>query len=438
MLTFTQYQEHSQQNPDCKYTLIEGKNSETYYVPIIRNPYSDASAPLKAKLYEQRERANLAARRQLRKKVSKHEKGYSTRLGYHTCTSQYTADRDVPSLAGSSLNRKKRKLRSRRTKNPEPCEHVMSKRSKGKIRDKATAFFRSCQERIFVTLTFIQHVDDRTGWKILNKFLTMARREIPGFEYLVIAEHQNERKDKTIHFHLLTNRRMPVRRWNNLWVLQQYNEGLVGRSKTCGHKKRCSCDMYGPDISKEEIQARYDAGTIQEVLNPLDIDRAYCISAISWYLTKYVTKQQTGEKFGCLTWHCSRRVSRLFTTQAVSSSTFRYMLTFRNYKVNRETGQMWEPQQITGKFFSVVFINNKPAVLQRLKMMETVNRWIIEKRLPDKMAREDLTYIDEETYRKIFEGRREPDETEREDLPENFLPSHQTSTIWDELPILRQ
>ena len=326
-MNHNEYLRDQVEHPDRKYLLTEGPDNSTLYIPIdpvVRSPYwTDRVGPMIER--------NRKARAQVRKKVSKHETPYTYRLGYHCCTGQYTGGDQVASLSGSSMNRKMPATKSPAKKPAGDCQHVMSKRSKGKIRDKATAFWRSLKkDRILVTLTFIQHVDDKTGSKILNKFLTVVRKEIPGFLFLRVAEHQQERETKTIHFHLLSNRRLTIRRYNALWVLQQYNAGLIARRAN------------GEEIPKSEITARYKDGTIQEVLNPMDVTPAYSISGLSWYLTKYVTKQETGESFGCLTWHCSRRVSKLFTNQVVGSSTFRYMHTFRNWKVDRRTGECWQ------------------------------------------------------------------------------------------------
>lgn len=325
--------------------------------------------------------------------TSPDRKAFSWRLGYNICTGQYTGGQDVPMLSGSSVNRKPGKKYPAK-KSEENAVHVMSKRTKGKIRDKAKAFFRAIPERIFVTMTFIEHVDDKEGRRILNKFLTMVRRETRAFEYLNVSEHHPERETHTIHFHTLSSKRLNVQRYNALWVLQQYNAGLIG------HREN------GEEIPMSEITDRYNNGTIGDVLNPVQIEKAYSISGLSWYLTKYVTKQETGEKFGCLTWHCSRKVSRLFTSQLVGPSAFAFLRSFRNYKVDRKTGECWKPQEIKGNFFVLVFVNNGPAVLENLKMLEMVNRWIIEKFKPDPVYAKTCNFKNTwEQYKRIFIGK---------------------------------
>jgi hypothetical protein len=358
---------HSVRTNDGRKWSIEEVDGQSYYTEIppgAINPYQADQV-----------KRNRERKAKLIKTTCKEETPYTWRQGYNICTGQYTGGNSVPILSGSTFNRKKPKKYPAK-KSAELPIHVMSKRSKGKIRDKAQAFFAAVKERTFVTLTFIDHIDDREAKACLNKFLTVVRKEVKGFEYLVISEHQQERPTKTIHFHMLANKKLPVGRFNALWVLQQYNAGLVG------HRAN------GEAISGREIVARYNDKTMGEVLNPFQIENAHCISSIANYLTKYVTKQSNGEEFGCLTWHCSRKVSRLFTSMEVSPSTFRYMTSFVNYKVDRETGQCWPPAVMSGAFYTLVFVNNKPAARKILAMLEAVNRWIIDKDEPDRTLKD--------------------------------------------------
>src|SRR5262249_35019162 len=120
------------------------------------------------------------------------------------------------------------------------------------------------------------------------------------------------------------------------------------------------------------------AGETHKHFNPADIRKAYGINSLAAYLTAYVTKQPKGEEFGCLTWHCSRKVSRLFTREVTGPSSFAYLLSFRNRRIDFNTGELFEPVPYHGQFFSSVKINNKSAPLSRMKMVEKVNRWIME------------------------------------------------------------
>lgn len=348
---------------------------------------------------------NLKAKRQMAKKTTPNHRPYTYRLGYNHIIGQFAGSEEYPAFSGSSLNRKPQKKQPTRKKEPEaPNLRTFSSRSRGKVKDKATAFFRSIpKDRSFLTLTFIENLPDQKGVEILNKFLTVLRKEKAGLQYLWVAEAQEE-NDNRIHFHMIINRRLNVRRYNALWVLQQYNAGLIGKRKN------------GEVIPIEEIRARYEYDTapgakgkakggagIQAVLNPLDIEKAYGIQGLAHYLTKYITKQKKHE-FGCLVWHCSRNVSKLFTRQVVSPSTFRYMLSPANFKVDMKTGECWQAPIISTTFFTMIYVNNKKCALPGLSLMEKINKWLIGDFEPDK-----IPLLDELLYRKILHNERDKD-----------------------------
>ncbi len=324
-------------------------------------------------------KAARKARQQIHRKCSPEPKPFTYRLGYNHCVGGWPGQNDYPILSGSCLNRKKKEARPGERKKSESVVHLFSARSRGKVKDKATAFYRSAAgDRIFLTLTFIQAVTDKEGVQILNKFLTVLRKEKSGLQYLWVAEHQDSNPDtpNNIHFHIIINKRLAVKRYNALWVLQQYNAGLQGKSKS------------GEPISREEVEKRYqydisskfkkkDPDSMMAVLNPLDVEKAYGVNGLAYYLTKYISKQKNKDPFDCLNWHCSRRVSRLFTKEVVGPSTFAYLLSFNNYKVNPKTGECWKAEIISRQFFTMVYVNNKGAPLSRLKKLEQVNKWIM-------------------------------------------------------------
>jgi hypothetical protein len=349
------------------------------------------------------------ARQLMKKKTTPHERKYVYRLGYNHCIGQYQPTDEYPNMSGSSINRtlrQKKKTGARLflqepDKIPYQEPHKFSKRSRGKVKDKATAFFRSVpNNRVFVTLTFIDRVTDKQGVKILNKFLTVLRREKPDLQYLWVAEHQ---ENGNIHFHIIMNKRLPIGRYNALWTMQQYNDGLVGRNKHGEIIDRKTIE----DAYWEDVRTGYRKKNIQSLLNPFHIDAAKSIDGLSYYLTKYITKQQADDEFGCLNWHCSRKVSKLFTREVVSPSTFSYMCSFANTKVDYRTGEILsEPKPFTKQWFTMVYINNKGAPLSRLRQMEQVNRWIMENFTVDQ-----LTILDDHLYKKIIVNAREPDTT---------------------------
>jgi hypothetical protein len=331
-------------------------------------------------------------RMQMRKRVSAPPKNrWAYRLGYNSCAGYFVNDETIPILAGSTWNRKpkKRDPTSNAINQQEDEDqalraqpritHRFSTRSKRKARDKAMAFFRATfRDRVFLTLTFIEDVADEIGVAILNKFLTVVRKEIDGVEYLWTAERQEQNNDR-LHFHLLLNRRLPIRRYNDLWIIQQYNAGLIGRVGEKRAKKRH--DFEGRAVSKTEMMQAYKEGKVGEYFNGAHIEKAYCASGLAAYLTKYVTKQDTKKDFGCLTWHCSRKVSRMFTREVTGPSTFSYLLRFEiNCFIDRRTGEIKSPPPVAhhGQFFSSVQVHNKGAPLPRLRTLEAVNKWIME------------------------------------------------------------
>ena len=266
--------------------------------------------------------------------------------------------------------------------------YVLSSRSRGKIKDKATAFFRSCPgERVFCTLTFVAPVSDRTGVAILNKFLTQLRKRFKALQYLWVAERQD---NGNIHFHIILNNRLPIRKYNALWVLQQYKSGLRGQTQ------------FGTPVGMEEIEQRYRNGSIHRVFNPVDVKRVRSIAGLSSYLTKYITKQKKNTYFGCLPWHCSRGVSKLFTKAIVGPSVFSYMMSLSNCKLDKATGEVFMPQMIRPKGFGLailVYVNKKDAPLPYLRKMEQINKWLIKGMEVD---RGYLDSLDDDSYRKWF------------------------------------
>ena len=402
----------------------------------VKNPYATGIVTNKIAIIKKC-RALLASRKH------KNERGYAWYMGYNNLTAKYTPDGSTwARFTGSSINRKPKPMYNEknihtgtanllkmarkiigemsRIRRPVPWQvvaflsrqdaesegefriwvsgqmepdvftdfgiHVLSSRSRGKIKDKATAFFRaSSGDRVFCTLTFVDAVSDRTGVDILNKFLTSLRKKFSNLQFLWVAERQEKNTDfpGNIHFHLILNKRLPVRYYNALWVLQQYNAGLRAKNK------------FDEMITMEEVDRRFKDRTMQKILNPLDVKRVRSISGLSMYLTKYITKQKKNDPFGCACWHCSRKVSRLFTRATVGPSAFSYMMSFNNAKVDKKTGECFGPMEIRGDYYLMVYVNNKDVPLKYLKEMEQINKWMLKEGL--KVGRDDVA-IDNNFY----------------------------------------
>ena len=83
-----------------------------------------------------------------------------------------------------------------------------------KIRRKITAFFNLKATRdfcAFYSISFPQGISDDDAYRIFNIWQTRCRQTYSLSSFLWVAERQ---KNGTIHFHLLTNTRMPVKEVN--------------------------------------------------------------------------------------------------------------------------------------------------------------------------------------------------------------------------------
>jgi hypothetical protein len=161
------------------------------------------------------------------------------------------------------------------------------KLNKSKVRKKCHALCRlekSKKFSAFYSISFPCGLSDEVAYRIFNTWLTRCRKKSNLQTYLWVAERQT---NWTIHFHLLTNDFMPIREVNSYMascLLTEKNKGL-------DVLKTAKIEMYnGVDVKR------------------VDKNRASLVS----YLTKYITKNNI--EFHRLPWHCSRDVSRLFTT----------------------------------------------------------------------------------------------------------------------------
>ncbi|MBN2747565.1 MAG: hypothetical protein JXR34_12630 [Bacteroidales bacterium] len=164
------------------------------------------------------------------------------------------------------------------------------KLNKSKIKKKCHAFARLGKSRNFLafySISFPQGLTDETAYKIFNTWLTRCRRNCGLKSYLWVAERQ---KNKTIHFHLLTNDFMPIKTVNGFMAAALMTE-----------KKK------GNEVLKEVETGKYNGVDVKRVGN----NRKGLIS----YLAKYISKNEI--EFFRLPWHCSRDVSRLFTSYVI-------------------------------------------------------------------------------------------------------------------------
>ncbi len=204
----------------------------------------------------------------------------------------------VPSeeFTGSSLQRKKKKPEDEeetkakkqkpvKKKDDKPKMRSLSRRSKQKIRKKIICFSRRYKRFSFVTLTFMNKVEDEQGVDLLRKFLDNAKKRFDDFQYIWVAERQTKNNEfkGNVHFHIITNKYWKIEKWWKYWVALQKKNGVHPRDES-----------FNPSSA-------FDVKQIQ----------TKNVKAIGSYVTKYVTKNRA--KFKCQPWNCSKLVSRFYT-----------------------------------------------------------------------------------------------------------------------------
>lgn len=161
------------------------------------------------------------------------------------------------------------------------------KLNKSKVKKKCHALSRLGKSKEFLafySISFPQNLSDQTCYKIYNTWLTRCRNKSDLNTYLWVAERQ---KNGTIHFHLLTN---------NFMKIKLVNGFMASALKT--EKRKGNKILQDVDIEK---------------YNGVDVKRVGSNKrGLISYLAKYISKNDI--RFYRLPWHCSRNVSRLFTS----------------------------------------------------------------------------------------------------------------------------
>lgn len=153
----------------------------------------------------------------------------------------------------------------------------------------------------FWTVTFPQKTDDATAYKCFNKWLTRLRMEKMLTSYLWVCERQ---ENGTVHFHIVINKRMDVRRANKFMrasIMHSINAGEINYNRIDAMR------YNGVDIAKDRKTRR--------VTNFAKNSKR---RSLERYLTKYITKNDTA--FTRLAWHCSRDYSNLVIAVRISES----------------------------------------------------------------------------------------------------------------------
>lgn len=186
--------------------------------------------------------------------------------------------------------------------NAKPKEEIIKAYAlkKSKIRNKILNFFMLNASKkfcAFYTITFPFGISDDLAYQLLNTWLTRCRKLQGLRSYLWVAERQ---KNGTLHFHLITNNYMKIGVVNDFMKISLRNAKKKGLL-TC----------------RDNIINRYNGVDVDNLYYPKKRrnnkkrhSRTEAMGKLSFYLTKYVTKNDTTSQR--LPWHCSRDISALF------------------------------------------------------------------------------------------------------------------------------
>lgn len=221
-------------------------------------------------------------------------------------------------------------LNAEMSKRPKKTEYRLNKK---KVREKCSSFFGLKQSRKFLafySISFPAGMADEYIMQCYNTFLTRCRKDMRLKSYLWVAERQ---KNGTLHFHVLTNNFMAIRRVN--WYMAKAIENI---------------------IKKNNLDLNFDV----KKYNGVDVKR--CNNnrkALNQYLTKYISKNEI--EFFRLPYHSSRDISQLFTAETFkheSSPEFSFirkaLYHLKTFVVDNEycTIEYLNQLQANGKWFS--------------------------------------------------------------------------------------
>lgn len=189
------------------------------------------------------------------------------------------------------------------TPRPKKTEYKLNKK---KVREKCSAFFGLRQSKKFLafySISFPQNFPDEFAYKCFNTVLTRLREKCGLKSYLWVAERQ---KNGTIHFHMLTNNFMYVRKVNS-FMGTAINNQIRNENKKKSNKIKVNFDIR-----------KYNGVDVRHVNGNK--------KALNCYLTKYVSKNTAS--FHRLPYYSSHDISELFTAETFKNSDdedFRYI-----------------------------------------------------------------------------------------------------------------
>ena len=177
------------------------------------------------------------------------------------------------------------------------------KLNKSVIRQKMRAFFNLQATRefcAFYSISFPAGISDNDAYRLFNLWQTRCRQSYGLHSFIWVAERQ---KNGTVHFHLLTNTKMPIREVNGFM-----RTALRPYAHRYGWQVQGKSGYSGIDVDNVWYPKRRNASGSSQRRTRHDAARH-----VSQYITKYVSKNNAA--FPRLAWHQSRDIAALFTCQ---------------------------------------------------------------------------------------------------------------------------
>lgn len=143
----------------------------------------------------------------------------------------YKSDSLLSAFGREPIQEQAHHIEPEKEKRPKKTEYKLNKK---KVREKCSAFFGSKQSKkllAFYSISFPQNFPDEFAYRCFNTVKTRLRKKCGLKSYLWVAERQ---KNGTIHFHMLTNTFMQIRKVNyfmaraiNTQVRSKKNKGKI-------------------------------------------------------------------------------------------------------------------------------------------------------------------------------------------------------------------
>ena len=182
-----------------------------------------------------------------------------------------------------------------------------------------------------MTLSAKQHnTDEEIKSKLLNNFLTTARRSWKMKDYIWKAEKQ---ENGNIHFHILTNvyiKHLDIRKvWNSIQNKSGFNYVDIYSKNMQEFFKNGFKSFPNDKRTKEKQLAVYEENKLINWTNPnsTDIHALYKIRNISAYMSKYLAKSVTK----------TDRVEQL-------ENLYSKLETLQNQLITNETTKLFDPE----------------------------------------------------------------------------------------------